>query len=211
MTNSHSKSSPPPSPVPPSSKKSARNNSRRGRKSTPRSTSTKGSIPSSIKDLERSIFDNLEGSPDKSASFLQEPLPEELKKLVITALDGDEYTCHLYVVNHLTTLRAIATFWDRDISVILSEFPLKTIEHPKFTQFIIQVRALAIHSKAVAEDVRSKDTQLLTPNPSDYLEYLPDNAEETNEFCANFDTEAIKRCGRAGFRAWSTDFDKQRH
>ena len=46
--------------------------------------------------------------------------------------------------------------------------------------------------------------------PATHKDNLPDNTEETNEFCANFDTEAIKRCGRAGFRAWSTDFDKQK-
>ena len=168
------------------------------------------SIPSSIKNLERDVFEHLEASPDKSASFLREPLPTELETLLKEVLDGNDATCHLFVANHLTTLHSIAKFGDRTVKDILDDFPLRTIEQPDFAGFMVQVRTLTIHLKSVAEDERQKDTQLATPNPDSYLEYLPDNEEETNEFCADFDPSAVKRSGRrAGYRRWATEYEKQ--
>ena len=118
-------------------------------------------------------------------------------------------SCHLYVVNYLTTLRAIAAFGDRPIDDILADFPLKTITQKAFTDFMVQIRTLTLHLKAIAQEEQLKSTTLQTPVRDNYLEYLPNNAEETNQFCANFDAEAIKRSGRVGLRGWTTEFDKQ--
>ena len=167
------------------------------------------SISSSIKHLERDIFASLEGTPDKSASFLQEPLPNQLEKLIKEVLQGTDSTCHLYIVNYLTTLRAIAAFGDRPIEDILADFPLKTINQRAFTDFMVQIRTLTLHLKSIAQEEQLKATSLQTPVKDNYLEYLPNNADETNQFCSAFDPDAIKRSGRVGLRGWTTEFDKQ--
>ena len=61
----------------------------------------------------------------------------------------------------------------------------------------------------LAEAEQGRDTQLQTPNPDSSYAYLPDNAKETNEFCARFDPQNLKRSGRVGYRGWATEFEKQ--
>ena len=136
--------------------------------STPASPPGDG-VPASLRNLERDIFETLETSPDRSASFLQDPIPEKLNHLIRNVMDGDDQVCRLFVNNHLTNLKAIAKFGDREIGDILGEFPLKTILQNQFTHFMVIVRTLTVHLKAFANGVREKDTPLGTPNPDTYL------------------------------------------
>ena len=122
MTNSHSKAAT--SPTTPSPRRQGRGgrshkktNQRNNQTSqgTPQTTD----LPSSIKNLDRDVFEALDTSPDKSAVFLQDPLPKELEKVLKDVMQVKDSVLHLFVTNYLTTLRAIAKFGDRPIRTSL--------------------------------------------------------------------------------------------
>ncbi len=190
--------------------KGKKGTSHRGKKQSPSPDSNKsGSVPNSIKNLAKNIFGNLESSPDKTASFMRIPLPKELETLIKAEFKGSNHVHHLFYTNYLVTLRSIAEFGDRTIQEILDDFPIQTIQDPEFASFMVIIRTLTTHIKVLAQEEQAKDTALQVENPSAYLEYLPDNEDETNQWISNFDKEALKRSGRAGYRAWATDFDQR--
>ncbi len=190
--------------------KGKKGTSHRGKKQSPSPDSNKsGSVPNSIKNLAKNIFGNLESSPDKTASFMRIPLPKELETLIKAEFKGSNHVHHLFYTNYLVTLRSIAEFGDRTIQEILDDFPIQTIQDPEFASFMVIARTLTTHIKALAQEEQAMDTALQVENPSAYLEYLPDNEDETNQWINNFDKEALKRSGRAGYRAWATDFDQR--
>ncbi len=111
--------------------KGKKGTSQRGRKQkqspSPDSNKT-SSVPTSIKNLAKNIFGNLESSPDKTASFMRIPLPEKLEALIKDEFKGSDHVHHLFYTNYLVTLCSIAEFGDRTIQEILDDFPIQTIQ-----------------------------------------------------------------------------------
>ncbi len=127
------------------------------------------SVPSSILHMEQGMLEQLTSSPDKSAGFLQEPLPPGLEKILTDILEATPQVLHLFVVNHLTTLRSIAQFGDRPLPVIFADFPIRTVLHPAFHAFMVAVRTLTLHVKHVAQAEMTTDTPLQVENPDTIL------------------------------------------
>ncbi len=168
-------------------------------------------INSTICNLEQDIFNQLISPTDMTtaASFLQAPLPPGLEKVLIDTFKATPQVLHLFVVNHLITLRSIAQFGDRTLPDIFAEFPVRTVLHPAFQDFMIIVHTLTLLTKQLAQAEMATDTPLQVNNNDSYFAYLPDEAVETDEYCARFITADMENNGHAGFNEWYTEFEKQ--
>ena len=113
-----------------------------------------------------------------------------------------------FTTNFLTTLRTIARFGNRDIDTILQDFPPSIITTSDFVKFSMTLHHLASFLKDLGEQEKGKDSAINTPNPDSYLEYLPDNDDETNEFCLTINEKDLQRSARRSARTFQTELQK---
>jgi len=123
-------------------------------------------------------------------------LPPSMVKFLVTNMELHPKTIDYFRQYELDTVRKITTLGDQDLVDILHSFPSFHLHDVHFIQFITAIYYLSMHFKDSGEAQQLADTQLGTPNPKTYLEYLPDTFHASGTYINKIETTDFERTQR---------------
>ena len=141
----------------------------------------------SIQKLAQSVQDKVEQAI--AAAKTHEGIMQFLKE----HFQPSDKCLEFFIQQELNTIRAIAQFGDKDLSVLLTPFPVSMLGNHDFLQFVEIIHCLTYHFKLMAHDRREQDSAILSPNPKHYLFYLPNGVITTTQFLASINPNSLQR------------------
>ena len=134
-------------------------------------------IPTSMGSSVKKMFLELEEESDWS----NDTLPPKLTNFLKEQMQANDTNVKFFECTSLVTINEIAQWGSQDIDSILSLFPNQH-DDKDFLHSIVMIHHLPEFFKLKGEEVKSKDFQLLTPSSSNWLDFLPTNKEEPDDF-----------------------------
>ena len=134
-------------------------------------------IPTPMGSSVKKTFLELEEELDWS----NDTLPPELTNFLKEKMQANDANLKFFERNSLVTIKEIAQWGSQDVTSILSLFPNQH-DDKDFLHSIVMIHHLTEFFKIKGEEAKSKDSQLLTPSSSNWIDFLPANKEETDDF-----------------------------